>query len=125
MKKRTRILCAVVAVFLAFQGYYAFYYGYTYEKPYYSPNQAFYYQKYRLFSWSRWIPSVGMPGDGAQSLYNTGGYVRVFRADGTLEGQFYNNCVAMTEVHWTGDSIVGFGCDESGDNLVELSADGG
>ena len=52
MKKRTRIFCAVAAVFLAYQGYYSFYYGHSYQEPVYSPNKAFYYQKYRLFSWS-------------------------------------------------------------------------
>lgn len=125
MKKRTRIFCAVAAVFLAFQGYYSFYYGYTYQPPRYSPNKALYYQKYRLFSWSRWIPSMGMPGDGAQSLYRTGGYVRVFKADGTLQGQFYDSCVAMTEVHWHADAVTGFGCSDNDDHLIKLSVHAG
>jgi len=125
MKKRTRIICAVAAVaavFLAYQAYYALYPGTEYQQKEYSPNQAFYYQKYRLYSWSNWIPGMGMPGDGDGSRYRIGGYLRVFRADGTLEGETYDGCVSVVEVFWGGDSVVAFGCT---DHVIKLSGDAG
>ncbi|MGC5700876.1 hypothetical protein J4P02_11820 [Pseudomonas sp. NFXW11] len=122
MKTAKRLIGAALALLLAYQGYVWVYYGMPYRERRYSPNQAFYYQKYRLFSWSRWIPRMTMPGDGDSSLYAIDGYLRVFKADGTLEGEGYDRCISVTEVFWTGRSLVGFGCTE---HLIRLSADGG
>lgn len=118
MKKIKPILGVALAVFLAYQAYGSFYYGKPYEARRYSPDQAFYYQKYRLFSWRTWIPTMTMPGDGDSSRYSVGGYLRVFKADGTLLGQSYDGCIAVVEVFWYDDAVGGFGCSE---HLIALS----
>ncbi|NBF04913.1 hypothetical protein GV819_21745 [Pseudomonas sp. Fl5BN2] len=118
MKTTKRILGAALAVFLVYQGYAWFYYGTPYEERNYSPNQAFYYQKYRMFSWRAWIPTMTMPGDGDSSRYAIGGYLRVFNADGTLQGQSYDRCIAVVDVFWSVDGVVGFGCT---DHLIAVS----
>lgn len=119
MKKIKLILGAALALFLAYQAYGPFYYGTPYQDRNYSPDQAFYYQKYRLFSWRTWIPIMTMPGDGDSSRYSVGGYLRVFKADGTLVGQSYDDCIAVVEVSWYDDAVGGFGC---GEHLIALSA---
>ncbi|MEN5094392.1 hypothetical protein ABE458_27275 [Pseudomonas protegens] len=118
MKKIKPILGVALAVFLAYQAYGSFYYGNPYEARRYSPDQAFYYQRYRLFSWRAWIPTMTMPGDGDSSRYSVGGYLRVFKADGTLLGQSYDGCIAVVEVFWYDDAVGGFGCSE---HLIALS----
>ncbi|WP_414158416.1 hypothetical protein ACMGG8_22165 [Pseudomonas sp. BNK-45] len=119
MQKIKLILGTALAVFLAYQAYGWFYYGTPYQGRNYSPDQAFYYQKYRLFSWRTWIPTMTMPGDGDSSRYSVGGYLRVFKADGTLVGQSYDGCIAVVEVSWYDDAVGGFGCSE---HLIALSA---
>ncbi|WP_047303790.1 hypothetical protein [Pseudomonas fluorescens] len=119
MQKIKLILGAALALFLAYQAYGSFYYGTPYQGRDYSPDQAFYYQKYRLFSWRTWIPSMTMPGDGDSSRYSVGGYLRVFKADGTLVGQSYDDCIAVVEVSWYDNALGGFGC---GEHLIALSA---
>lgn len=119
MKKIRPILGAALAAFLAYQAYASFYYGKPYQGRDYSPDQAFYYQKYRLFSWRTWIPSMTMPGDGDSSRYSVGGYLRVFKADGTLVGRSYDGCIAVVEVSWYDDAVGGFGCNE---HLIALTA---
>ncbi|QNH78057.1 hypothetical protein GGD92_07275 [Pseudomonas protegens] len=119
MQKIKLILGAALALFLAYQAYGSFYHGTPYQGRDYSPDQAFYYQKYRLFSWRTWIPSMTMPGDGDSSRYSVGGYLRVFKADGTLVGQSYDDCIAVVEVSWYDNAVGGFGC---GEHLIALSA---
>lgn len=119
MQKIKLILGAALALFLAYQAYGSFYYGTPYQGRDYSPDQAFYYQKYRLFSWRPWILSMTMPGDGDSSRYSVGGYLRVFKADGTLVGQSYDDCIAVVEVSWYDNALGGFGC---GEHLIALSA---
>lgn len=112
MQKIKLVLGAALALFLAYQAYGWFYYGTPYQGRGYSPDQAFYYQKYRLFSWRTWIPSMTMPGDGDSSRYSVGGYLRVFKADGTLVAQSYDRCISVVEVFLSDESLVGFGCSE-------------
>ncbi|MGZ0787139.1 hypothetical protein ACXM5X_29785 [Pseudomonas saponiphila] len=119
MQKIKLVLGAALALFLAYQAYGWFYYGTPYQGRGYSPDQAFYYQKYRLFSWRTWIPSMTMPGEGDSSRYSVGGYLRVFKADGTLVGQSYDDCIAVVEVSWYDNAVGGFGC---GEHLITLSA---
>ncbi|WMN20294.1 MULTISPECIES: hypothetical protein [Pseudomonas] len=119
MKHSKRLLGAVLAVFLAYKGYGWFYYGTPYQDRYYSDDRAFYYQKYRLFSWRARIATMTMPGDGDSSRYSTGGYLRVFKADGSLVGESYDPCIAVVEVSWGSEHVVGFGCD---DHLIALPA---
>ncbi|WP_047286013.1 hypothetical protein [Pseudomonas protegens] len=117
MKKINLILGAALALYLAYQAYGSFYYGTPYQGRDYSADQAFYYQKYRLFSWRTWIPAMTMPGDGDSSRYSVGGYLRVFKADGTLVGQSYDDCIAVVEVFWYDGAVGGFGCSE---HLISL-----
>lgn len=122
MKKRTSILGSLAAVFLAYQAYYGFYYGKEYEEKRYSPNHAFYYQKYRLFSLRALIPEMGTPGNGDGSRYSIGGYLRVFKADGTLQGESYDRCISVMEITWADDAVIGFACT---DHLIPLSGTSG
>ena len=107
MRKRIRIIFfAAVAAVLAYPSYLYLYYGVPYGGKVYSPNQAFYYQKYKLFSWANLIPTMATPGQGSDKLYYVNGYVRVYTAAGKQIGQASARGVPLAEVFWAGDALV-------------------
>lgn len=107
MKKRIRLVCFAVAVTaLAYPSYLYLYYGVPHGARVYSPNQAFYYQKYKLFSWMNLIPTMSTPGQGSDKLYYVNGYVRVYSANGMQVGETPASGVPVAEVHWAGDAVV-------------------
>ncbi|EHP43854.1 hypothetical protein OR16_07219 [Cupriavidus basilensis OR16] len=106
MKNRSLLMAALAAVILAYPAYLYCYYGVAYGSKQYSPNGAFYYQKYKLASWRNWVPTMAFPGQGSDKLYYVNGYVRVYTAAGEQIGQARASGVPVAEVHWAGDAVV-------------------
>ena len=124
MRKRIRIIFfAAAAAVLAYPSYLYLYYGVPYGGKVYSPNQAFYYQKYKLFSWANLIPTMATPGQGSDKLYYVTGYVRVYAANGMLVGETPASGVPMAEVHWADDAVVVM--DGHSDGIIALPGKSG
>lgn len=58
-----------------------------------------------------------LPADGDRSRYSVGGYLRLFKADGTPLGHSHDDCIAVLEVFWHDNALGGFGC---GEHLIAL-----
>ncbi|MBB1631728.1 hypothetical protein [Cupriavidus sp. UME77] len=106
MKKKSLLVAAAAIAILAYPAYLYCYYGVAYGGKAYSPNGAFYYQKYKLASWRSWVPTMAFPGQGSDKLYYVNGYVRVYTADGRQIGQASASGVPLAEVFWAGDALV-------------------
>ncbi|KAF3997385.1 hypothetical protein [Glaciimonas immobilis] len=93
--------------------------GTPYGKKIYSPNNEFYYQRYRVFTPEEWVP-FALPGSAGFS--DKDGYVRAYSADGKLIGEVFADGVPRAVVFWTDDvlAVMDGSRNNYGDGRIQL-----
>jgi hypothetical protein len=104
-KKIWLLLTAVIAA-TAYFAYSIWHQGAPYGEKEYSPNKAFYYQQYKVFSVAESIPRLSAPDRRSDALYAMRGYVRAYAADGTFIGESSVSGMPMAQLFWSRDKLV-------------------
>lgn len=107
MRYKYSLMILVVVVVLGVSGYLRWKEGVLYQGRFYSPNYAYYVQKYTNPTFRRLTGA--MPG---QSSDMVDGYIRLFAADGTLLQERFETFIRDIEPVWADSAVYLRGVEE-------------